>query len=144
MSFFSLEIQRRILETEVYYEFFYQSNFFSWSNFEKLFLQCVCYWHKLLQKMFFILCEYWKKLFFTKVYVFFTIVILWVFFSRHVLAFFETNDLKEILILIFISKILIPKLPKFQNEALMYIIHINFLKYFYLLMHIIFLYKGNI
>ena len=69
--------------------------------------------------MFFIQCGDWKTLFLTK------IVLTLRFFQRHIVAFFETNVLKEIRIL----RILSPQysatngevlIPKFQNKAIVY------------------------
>ena len=58
--------------------------------------------------MSFILCDDWKAL------VFISLSIHWNLFNRHVLALFEANDLKEALILFFVSTIKVQ--CKYQNK----------------------------
>ena len=77
-------------------------------------------------KCFFIPFNSWKALFLIKVYLYPEVL-----FNRHIFAFFETTDLKEVNILFFISTILIPKLNvqcKHQSSKmkLSYIILIKF------------------
>ena len=60
--------------------------------------------------MLFILFDNWKTLVFIKVYC-----KVEVLFNPYDLVFFGTNDLKEVAILFFISKILIPKLKYNAN-----------------------------
>ena len=62
------------------------------------FLQCICYWCKLLPWMFFNLRDNWK----TKKWM-----LLWDFLKQHVAAFFEASVLKEVCILCVISTITI-------------------------------------
>ena len=50
--------------------------------------------------MFFIQCNNWKTSIFIKVYYYAEVL-----FNRHILAFFETNDLKEVRILLFITAV---------------------------------------
>ena len=61
------------------------------------FLHFICYYYNLLRYMF-ISCDNWKTLLFIKVYSYPEVL-----FNRHVLAFYETNDLKKIRILFFLS-----------------------------------------
>ena len=61
--------------------------------------------------MFFILCDNYKTLFSIQFYLY-----LEVLFNRHVLAFFEASDLKEVHTMQHNTILM----PKFQNEALVY------------------------
>ena len=73
MVFFPLEMERRIIQTKLYYKCFY-SVWKKWlTNFQNkhlqrtLFVTFVCYRLNLLRWMFFILCDNWKTLFFINV-----------------------------------------------------------------------------
>ena len=61
------------------------SQTFKSSSCKKKFLQCVCYRCNLLWWMFFVSCDYWKKLFFTNVSRYFEILptsILWFYLKQ--------------------------------------------------------------
>ena len=95
LVFSSLEIQRRLIQTKLYYHFLLLclkrnvSQTFKSSNCNKLFAKFLCYWYSLLWWMFFILCDNWKK-FFIKIYHYPEL-----FCNRHVIAFFEASALRS-------------------------------------------------
>ena len=66
--------------------------------------------------MFFILFNNWKSLFFVKVCRY-----LEIFFSRHIVAFFEASVLKEVHILRYLHNIGAALISKFQNKAIVYL-----------------------
>ena len=70
MVFLFLEIQRRLMQAKVHNNFFllWKETTHKSSNPLKAFLQCTCYWYNLLRSMFFILYDYSKTLFFSKVH----------------------------------------------------------------------------
>ena len=82
---------------------------------KKVFLQCVCYRYNLLRSMFFILCDNWKTLFFSK-----SLSLLWDFFNHHVVVFFETSVLKEVHILHYLHNTSAMLIPMFQKNAIVY------------------------
>lgn len=71
MIFFSLQMQRRFIQSKLYYKFFYSA----WKETShkplklavaKTFSQSVCCWYSLLRWIFFIPCSNWKTLFLYK------------------------------------------------------------------------------
>ena len=80
---------------------------------KKFFLQCVCYRCNLLQWTFFISCDNWKTLFFSK-----SLQLLWDFFNRHIVVSFETKVLKEVRILRYLHNSSAALIPKLQSKAL--------------------------
>ena len=69
-------------------------------------------WYKLLQWMFFILCDNWKTLVFTKVSC-----PSECFWNYHFAAFFERSTLKEIRSLRYFHNNISMVIPKFKNEV---------------------------
>ena len=69
-------------------------------------------WYKLLQWMFFILCDNWKTLVFTKVSC-----PSECFWNYHFAAFFERSTLKEICSLRYFHNNITMVMPKFKNEV---------------------------
>ena len=100
--FFSRNVKTKI-QTKVYYIFLVHfskrngSQTFTCSTSNKPFVQCICYWYKLLRTMLFILCDNWKTLFFMKIYRYSE-----GFSSRHVATFFKRSVLKEVCILCYL------------------------------------------
>ena len=76
----SLEILRRLIQTKVYYKYFYSvsketTHKPSSSSCEKIFLQCAYHRYNLLRWMFFILFDNWKSLFSVNVRRYFEILL---------------------------------------------------------------------
>ena len=67
LFFFTLKMQRRLVQTKVQFLLCLKRNNWQNSSCEKPLLQFVGYWYNLLHWMFFILCDSWKALFFLKV-----------------------------------------------------------------------------
>ena len=110
LVFSSLEMQRRLIQTKVYYKLFYclkrnVSQTFKSSSCKEVFLRCVHHSYNLLLRMFFISYNNWKTLIFIKNFRYPE-----VWYNRHVAASFETSVLKEV-------RILYPLSPQWHYNA---------------------------
>ena len=103
MAVSSLEMQRRVIQTEVQYRIFHSvlkemTHRCSKSSAQN---EISCYRYNLFQWMFFIPFDNWKSLFFAKVCCYLEI------FSATIIAFFEAIALKEVHILSYFHKSLL-------------------------------------
>ena len=105
MVFFSLEMQRRLVQTKVYYKLSYSvwketshkrltNFFFKSSSCKKGFLGYVYHWYNLLRWILFVPCDNWKTLFFYT-----NLLLPIVLVNRYVAVSIETSVLKEVRIL---------------------------------------------